>query len=126
MSHGNAFVERGFSINKEVIVENQLAKSLVAQRQVYDAIQSLGGLDNIIIDKEMLHKARNARSLYNEALEEIRKEKQIKVNENSNKKKLIDEIDELKNKRLKVIAERQRETDLIDEKIQELQVSIRK
>jgi len=29
----NAFVERGFSINKEVIVENQLAKSL-AQRQV--------------------------------------------------------------------------------------------
>lgn len=98
MSHGNAFVERGFSINKEVIVENQFAKSLVAQRQVYDAIQSLGGLDNIIIDKEMILKARNARSLYNEALEEIRKEKQIKVNENSNKKKLIDEIDELKNK----------------------------
>lgn len=126
LSHGNAFVERGFSINKEVIVENQLAKSLVAQRQVYDAIQSLGGLDNIIIDKEMILKARNARSLYNEALEEVRKEKQIKVNENSNKKKLIDEIDELKNKRLKVIAERQRETDLIDEKIQELQVSIRK
>gem|GEM_PF-6826146 len=51
LSHGNAFVERGFSINKEVIVENQLAKSLVAQRQVYEAIQALGGLNNVIIDK---------------------------------------------------------------------------
>jgi len=56
LSHGNAFVERGFSINKEVIVENQLAKSLVAQRQIYDAIQALGGLNNVIIDKQMILK----------------------------------------------------------------------
>jgi len=39
----NTFVEREFSINK-VIVEYQLAKTLVAQRQIYDAIQALCGL----------------------------------------------------------------------------------
>jgi len=123
LSHGNAFVERGFSI-KEVIVKNQLAKSLVAQRQIYDAIQALGGLDNIIIDKQMILKVRNARSLYKEALEETKKENQIKANKNLSKKRFIDEIDELKKKRFKVITEKQRENDFIDEKIRELQMLI--
>ncbi|KMQ85420.1 dna-dependent protein kinase catalytic subunit-like protein [Lasius niger] len=123
--HGNAFVERGFSINKEVIVENQLAKSLVAQRQVYDAIQALGGLDNIVIDKQMILKIRNARSLYNEGLKEAKKKSETEANENLNKRRLVAEIDDLKKKRLKIIAEKQKETDLIEEKIQEL-LSIRK
>lgn len=125
LSHGNAFVERGFSINKEVIVENQLAKSLVAQRQVYDAIQALGGLDNIVIDKQMILKIRNARSLYNEGLKEAKKKSKTEANENLNKRRLVAEIDDLKKKRLKIIAEKQKETDLIEEKIQEL-LSIRK
>lgn len=122
MSHGNAFVERGFSINKEIIVENQLAKSLVAQRQVYDAIQAVGGLHNIIIDKQMILKVRNARSLYNEALQMSKKEREIQVNKNVKKKRLADEITELKTKKLKIITEKQKETDLIDEKIHELQM----
>lgn len=125
LSHGNAFVEKGFSINKEVIVENQLAKSLVAQRQVYDAIQALGGLDNIVIDKQMILKIRNARSLYNEGLKEAKKKSETEANENLNKRRLVAEIDDLKKKRLKIIAEKQKETDLIKEKIQAL-LSIRK
>jgi len=124
LSHGNAFVERGFSINKEVIVENQLAKSLVAQKQVYDAIQALGGLNNVIIDKQMILKVRNARSLYKEALEETKKEGQTEANENLSKKRLIDKIDKLKQKRFKVITEKQRESDFIDEQIRKLQMLI--
>jgi len=120
LSHGNAFVERRFSINKEVIVENQLAKSLVAQRQIYDAIQALGDLNNVIIDKQMILKVRNAR-----ALEETKKGGQTEANENLSKKRLIDEIDELKKKRFKVIiTEKQRESDFIDEKIRKLQMLI--
>ena len=34
LSHGQASVERGFSINKEMIVENQKEMSLVAQRLI--------------------------------------------------------------------------------------------
>jgi len=38
--HGNAAVERSFSINKECLVENLLEDSLVAQRVVYDAVSA--------------------------------------------------------------------------------------
>ena len=36
LSNGNTTVESGFSINSDVLVENLLEKSVVAQRQVYD------------------------------------------------------------------------------------------
>lgn len=74
----------------------------------------------------MILKVRNARSLYSEALEEAKKGKETKANEKLSKKRLIDEIDELKQKRFKVLNEKQKEADLIDEKIQELQMSIQK
>ena len=38
LSQGNAYVERGFSIKKENIVENINNKNLIAQRRVYDGL----------------------------------------------------------------------------------------
>ena len=38
LSHGQATVERGFSVNKEMIVENQQEQSLVARRVIKDHI----------------------------------------------------------------------------------------
>ena len=40
LSHGQSAVERGFSINKELLVDNLQEKSLVSQRMVYDHIKS--------------------------------------------------------------------------------------
>lgn len=54
LSHGQAFVERGFSINKELIVENQVNVSLIAQRRVYDGIKSAGGVHSILVYKRIL------------------------------------------------------------------------
>ncbi|KAJ8876963.1 hypothetical protein PR048_021415 [Dryococelus australis] len=68
LSHGNASVERGFSVNKELVVENQAQKSLVAQRQVYDGVVASGGVHDFKVCKMMIHCARNARGLYAEAL----------------------------------------------------------
>lgn len=42
LSHGQASVERGFNINKEMLVENQIERSLIAQRVVHDALESSG------------------------------------------------------------------------------------
>lgn len=42
LSHGQASVESGFSINKEMLVENQLSETLVCQRRVYDGICRAG------------------------------------------------------------------------------------
>jgi hypothetical protein len=44
LSHGNATVESGFSINKAVLVENMLEELVIAQRVVYDAIQAAGSV----------------------------------------------------------------------------------
>ena len=44
MSHGNAIVESGFSVNKEMVVVNQSDESLVHQHVVYNAIREAGGV----------------------------------------------------------------------------------
>lgn len=63
LSHENAALKRGFSINKEFLVENLLEESLVAQRTVYDAINAAGGVTEVKIDKSLILNARNACSL---------------------------------------------------------------
>lgn len=40
LSHGQAAIERGFSVNKEVLDDNMKTLSLVSQRMVYDHITS--------------------------------------------------------------------------------------
>lgn len=42
--HGNAAVERSFSLNKNFLVENLEEKSLVAQRHLHDHIYRLEGM----------------------------------------------------------------------------------
>ena len=54
LSHGNATVESGFSINSDVLVENLLEKSVVAQRQVYDGIHHSGGVLEVDITKSLI------------------------------------------------------------------------
>ena len=40
LSHGQATVERGFSGNGKLLVENVLTESLIAQRHIHDHMQS--------------------------------------------------------------------------------------
>lgn len=51
-SHKNVFVERGFSINKEIKVENQANRSIITQRQIYNAVQAAGDLNRVEISKK--------------------------------------------------------------------------
>lgn len=67
LSHGQAQVESGFSINKDVTVENMHEDSVVAQRQVYDAVYHLGGYLKVDIDSAMMSHFRTAYSSYEEA-----------------------------------------------------------
>ena len=63
LSHGNAAVESGFSVNDDMLVENLHEASLVAQRIVYNSINSAGGVLKVAIDKRMLqHHVHGARS----------------------------------------------------------------
>ena len=67
LSHGNANVERGFSINKESVFENMSQETLVAHRGVYDAVIANGGVDKVPITSFLIHAVRNAHSKYQEA-----------------------------------------------------------
>ena len=71
LSHGQATVERGFSCNKEVIVENQKENSITARRIIKDHIHSVGGIDKVDITKEMIAFARGSKSRYNMYLYEM-------------------------------------------------------
>lgn len=114
MFHGNAAVERGFSINKECLVENLTGPSLISQRCVYGAVTSAGGISEVLVSKEMILAVRNASAKRQEALAERRDEKKCEENR---KKRVQEEIKELKIKKQKLIEQQGEELKTLDEKI---------
>ncbi|XP_013856113.1 uncharacterized protein LOC106511946 [Austrofundulus limnaeus] len=98
LSHGQASVERGFSINKEVMVQNLKEHSLIAQRVIHDHVQSIGGLLNIAYTKELLLSAAAGRQKYHMYLDD---QKRLKQDEQKaqKRKELTDEISEVKAKK---------------------------
>ena len=75
LSRGNAVVESGFSISSDVLVENLKEESVVAQRQVFDGIQSSGGIREVVITSSMMSYVRSPHSRYNDALKRKKKHK---------------------------------------------------
>ena len=51
LSHGQAGVERGLSINSEIMEYNFKEKSVVALRNIYDHIQTCAGILHVKIDQ---------------------------------------------------------------------------
>ena len=47
LSHGQASVERGFSVNKEIATSNLMEHNLIAHRVIKDHAQSVGGLKQL-------------------------------------------------------------------------------
>ncbi|KAG5263637.1 hypothetical protein AALO_G00266980 [Alosa alosa] len=76
LSHGQASVERGFSINKEVETCNLQDRTLESLRLVCDRISSCGGVLKVPLTKELLASASSARSQYRLYLENERKKKE--------------------------------------------------
>lgn len=87
-------MERGFSVNKEIITVNQSEKSLTAQRIIFDSVTSKCGVKNIDISKQMLHAIKNAHGKYIEALAEEKKTKEVEKRARDEKKVKQREIEE--------------------------------
>lgn len=99
LSHGQASIERGFSVNKNLEKENLIEESYIAQRLIADAISSYGDVLDLTINKEMRGFVSSARQRYMLNLE--RKQKEKMSSDASNKRKLLfDEIESLKTKKL--------------------------
>lgn len=119
--HGNATLERGFSINEKCLNVNQTEKSLVAQRVVYDAVMTAGSVDAVDITKSLIQYARNARSKYDESLEEQKKLDNLKEMDIQWKREANRTAKELQAKRIKLLADAQKDAVLIEEQIKMLQ-----
>jgi len=98
-SHGQANVERGFSVNKQVEIDSLTEDTFVAKHLICDHVPSVGGLKNIDISNEaLLLAASSARHKYMDYLEGERKKKES-TGRGEKRKALGDEIKELKNKK---------------------------
>ncbi|KAG0440238.1 hypothetical protein HPB47_016359, partial [Ixodes persulcatus] len=86
LSHGNAAVERGFSVNKECIVENLKVESLIAQRVVHDAVLEAGGVDKVEITDKMVRMVRNSYSVFRKKLQKKEEESREESDVQKNKK----------------------------------------
>jgi len=99
LSHGQASVERGFSVNRQVEIDNLSEDTFVAKRLICDHVTSVGGLKNIdTSNKALLLAASSARRKYMDYLADERK-KQESSGRGEKRKALDDEIEELKNKK---------------------------
>ena len=54
MSHGQASVEHGFSVNKHVEIANLNEDNFVVKRLICDHVTSMGGLKNIYTSNKAL------------------------------------------------------------------------
>jgi hypothetical protein len=120
--HGNAAVERSFSINKECLVENLLQDSLIAHRVVYDAVSAVGGVSNIQITKPMIHSVRNASAKRLEAAKKKITEEDAAANK---RKRIIDEIKQLESKKARIEQSAKDETSSLNEELKSLRNSLK-
>ena len=88
LSHGQATVERGFSINKETATDNLSEKSLMARRLIIDAVNQVGDITLFPLTKELLSCASSARKKYYEY--RVKEKADEKEKENMRKRKLDD------------------------------------
>lgn len=98
LSHGQASVERGFSINKEMMVENLKEHSLIAQRIIHDHVRFIGALQNVGYTKELFLSASGARQKYHMYRDDARRQKQDQQKQQK-RKTLMDDITEMKVKK---------------------------
>ena len=75
LSHGQSNIKRGFNVNKEILVENLLAMSLLSQQIIHDYMNAAGKESHDFdIDRDLLLDCKGAHSRYTTYLDEKKKD----------------------------------------------------
>ena len=123
LSHRNARVESGFSVNGDILVENLKEESLIVRRRVYDSILASGGVLNVSITNGMLTYARQSHSRYQECLKQKREKATNEEKKAKERKRAAEQIKVLEEKRSTIKETAQQELRDIGRVISELVVS---
>ena len=95
-SYGQSSVERGFSVNKDLLVENLNQQTLIGQRKVYYYFSSVGiGIHEYEILLALTKSCKSAYYRYAAALEEKKKER-ASTEKNLKRKLKMDELADMK------------------------------
>jgi len=95
LSHGQATVERGFSVNKEVESYNLKEDTFSARRIICDHVNAVGGIFNVdVANRQLQLSAAGARQKYLAHLEDQRKQKTEQAGQK--RKHVNDEVEQLK------------------------------
>jgi len=78
------YIERGFSVNKELVVENQSERTLAARRIIRDHIIRVNGVTNVEITRNMVVAALNARASYASYLAQQKEEQETEKRKRRN------------------------------------------
>ena len=101
--HSQSIVERGFSINADVVTPNLKDETLVSLRMVHDGMNAMGiDLSKSVVPKELLAHCKGARTRYEQHQADSEKKKHVA--ESSRKRKLV--MEEIKEQKLKVRIEK--------------------
>lgn len=120
LSHGNSSVERGFSVNKECLVENMKEESLVAQRLVYDEVSAAGGVAEVDVTDKMIDMVRSANIRWKEDLERKKKERLDVLDAERKKKRTAALVKELESKKQKLMEDAQLQVSTLQHEIESL------
>ena len=141
LSHGQAQVERVFSTNKDILSTNMAEESVVAYRQVYDGIQSVGVLMEQYITSEILKHCKSAQGRYKTHMEDKNQSQRKKQNLEATAANLSKEADQLavdaeKNNKMDLLVksnalrskakEKGAEVEVEEDKIQDLKSKLKK
>ena len=113
LPHGNADVERGFSVNSSVVTEDrpQLTELTISSlRFVKDYVKNCGSVTNVVISKDMITAARGAHQKYvqriadekeeeEKRLQQLQEDETEKLKAELEKEKLEQDAKSLKKKR---------------------------
>lgn len=117
--HGNSSLERGFSINKDCLIENLQEDSLIAQRLIYDKLRNVD-IENFEISKSLIQSVKNARSRYEERLKKLKKDKELEDLDTNKKNMKKWQLKNLLDQKKALVETSRRDILSIDNEIEKL------
>jgi hypothetical protein len=97
LSHGQASVERGFSVNKEVNFENQGCETVVAHRLICDAVSVYGSPAQVPLGDDLLKMVDSSRARYRSHLAAQKEQEEAKTKAKK-RKHMEDDVREVRKK----------------------------
>ena len=124
--HGNANVERGFSINKHCLSDNLQEESLVARRMICEQVSIAGGPPKVELTNSLLLSCKNANGKWKESLKRKRETESEEIQARVKKQMLLREISELEANKGELDRDTERKKSIINEQILAARASLAK